>query len=1040
MMKNFYLISSLDTGIKKKWRRFIRLTFFMMIGFILSVSANSYSQSTEQWLNPDRAQQERTVTGVVSDQDGQPLPGVSIIIKGTTQGTVTDVNGEFTLSIPGDADALQFSFVGMKTQEIPIAGRTTFTVVMEEETIGLEEVVAVGYGVQKKVNLTGSVSNVKIEELERKNVTQASQLLAGEISGVSVNQSTGNPGKDAAAIRIRGMGTFSSAGNSPLILVDGFPASINSVNPNNIESISVLKDAASASIYGSRAANGVILITTKKGKEGELRVAYDSYVGKQEASEIPQFVDSWIYAEAVNESRVNMGQSIAYSDSEIEKFKSGEDPDAYPNKYHLKDLLTSGNGLTTRHNLTFSGGSNNTKFLFSTGYLRQNGLIEQNYYNRYDVHLNLIQKMSDKFLLDVKISGFRSQSEEPVTYDLLPVYEIINGALRLNNSIPGKRSDGSYGYLEQHSPEAFIDSKSFSNDLNNNLMGNVSLEWDIINSLKLTGKVNYSLNDAQEKQFSPEIEINPDLIRGPSRLNMRNSKNTDLTIESILNYDKRIDNHHFAALGGFSMESFNNNWIEAFRDNFPSDLLYELNVGSEGNMKNSGSAYSWKLLSYFGRINYSFKGKYLFEVNARYDGSSRFAEGNKFGFFPSISGGWRISEEDFFQSALPWITNFKIRSSIGRLGNQQIGTYPYQKTINLGFNYPIGGALASGGALTTLPFEEITWETTTITNLGFDIALLDNKLHFATDYFYKKTEDILYTISVAQVLGLTASEQNAGAIENKGWEFELSYNNSIGDFSYSIRPNFSLISNQVLSLANVEQDIGKGLFVGEPLNVIYGYEADGLFIDQADIDSYAKQHYNAKPGLIRYKDISGPDGVPDGKVSPAYDRKVIGSTIPKYLYGAGITAGYKSLDFYMQLQGLGGHYKMPQRWQYAFYNGSNIQEWQWEGRWTEENPDRNAAYPRLEATGSGSPVFGQNSTYWLLNAGFLRIKNIQLGYTIPENLIRGIEKFRIYLSGTNLITFDHFQEGWDPEMDMMYGGSGHYPLVKVITCGLNINF
>jgi TonB-linked SusC/RagA family outer membrane protein len=515
------------------------------------------------------------------------------------------------------------------------------------------------------------------------------------------------------------------------------------------------------------------------------------------------------------------------------------------------------------------------------------------------------------------------------------------------------------------------------------------------------------------------------------------SSSNDLTSEIFLNYDKSIKNHNFSLLGGVSQEAYNYDWINASRDNFPNDLLYELNAGSVGNMQNSGSAYSWKLMSYFGRFNYSFQDKYLIEANLRVDGSSRFAEDSRYGFFPSFSGGWRLSEENFMDQ-ISWIDNLKIRASWGELGNQQIGNYPYQKTVNLGYNYPIGGEISPGAAMTTLPFEDITWETTRITNGGVDVMVLDSKLSFIVDYFYKKTIDILYPISVSNVLGMSAGERNAGAIENKGWEFELTYKDEVGDFSYSIHPNFSIVDNQVLSLASVEQDINKGLFIGHPINSFYGYVADGLFVDQEDIDSYAKQNYTAKPGFIRYKDISGPDGIPDGIVSAQYDRKVIGSRIPKYSYGAGITADYKGFDFYIQLHGLAGYYQTPVgQWIYALYNQGNIQQWQWDERWTKENPDRNAAYPRLEETGSGSPVFGQSSTYWLYDASFIRIKNIQIGYTIPKNFIPNVDKLRIYISATNLLTFDNYQKGWDPEMTL---NSAHYPLLSNVVCGLNINF
>ncbi len=987
-------------------------------------------------------QQQRVVSGKITDSAGQPLPGVSIVIKGTTQGTVTDANGNYTLSnLPADA-TLVFSFVGMRTQEVFVGNRTSIDVLMEEEAIGIDEVVAIGYGTQKKINLTGAVTSVPVDQLSKKVVSQASQLLQGTTAGVTVRQSSGNPGDDQASFWVRGIGTFSGAGVSPLIIVDGFPGSINSVNPNDIESISILKDAASAAIYGSRAANGVILITTKSGKKEELTVTYESYIGKQEVTRLPEYLNSWEFAEAVNEIQQNEGSGILYSQAEIDKFRSGEDPINYPNKDHMNDLFNSGNGLQTKHNLIFSGGSGNTQYFFSMGYLKQNGIVQQNYYDQYNLRLNIDSKLMENLNLNVRLSGITSVQEEPIKLSstgiesILTFQNIISKAHHTNATVPGRLPDGTYGVFMGHpTAEAHLDSKSFDRQNHTGLENIVSLDWDVISSVKLSGKMSYRRNFNNRRQRATEFEVDPSHIYGPTQLRHTVSENQDLILESLINYDETFGDHYLHVLGGYNQQAFDNQNIMGFRADLLSPELEVLNAGATGYQKNSGGASKWRLRSFFGRINYSFKEKYFLEGNIRYDGSSRFAEGKRYGLFPSFSVGWRISEEDFFQ--IPWIDQFKIRISNGILGNQQIGTYPYQKVLSSGLPVVIGGQLKDGIRLAVLRDENLSWETTNVANMGVDITVLNGKLNFIADYFYKKTYDILYQLTVSDVLGMNVNEQNAGEVENKGWDFELVHKNTVRDFSYSINSNFSVVHNKLLKLANVQRDIDKGLFIGEPLQSIYGYETEGLFIDQEDIDNYALQNYSAIPGWPRYKDISGPDGEPDGKVTSAYDRKIIGNQFPKYTYGMGITANYKGFDFYTLVHGLGGMESQVGYQRLAYANSYNIQRWHWEERWTPENPDRNAGYPKFLTPNVQAP-WGDNLDYWMRNNSFLRIKTVQIGYNIPSVILSStfIDQFRVYLSGDNIKCFDNFIPGWDPEMPSVL----YYPPTRLWSLGVSVQF
>jgi TonB-linked SusC/RagA family outer membrane protein len=998
--------------------------------------------------NQNFGQQQRTVSGSVIDTKGQPLPGVTVLIKGTTQGTVTSADGTYSIvNVPADA-TIVYSFVGMRTKEVPVANQTVINVTMEEETIGIEEVVAVGYGVQKKVNLTGSVTTVGADKLEKKIVSQASQLLQGETTGVTVTQTSGRPGYDGADLKVRGLGTWSGAGTNPLVLVDGVPSSINSVNPNDIESITVLKDAASSAIYGSRAANGVIIVTTKQGVEGSMQVSYDSYIGKQKATELPHFADSWTYAEMFNEALINAGQNPLYSQDDINKFRSGTDPDNYPNKKHLEDLVNSNNGLQTKHNLTFKGGMKDALYFFSAGYLKQNGLVEKNTYDRYDLMLNVRGELRDNLVLNVKLSGVNSTEKRPagVTTSGMPTSDMMSimGNAHHDAAVaPGKKSDGTYGiYMGHPVPEAVLATEGFGETIGTSLTSIGSIEWNIIEGLKLTDRFSYRWSHSRNRLFGAEHTPDPNWTFGPSQASVTHSIGSSWLNEILLDFDRTFGSHYLHLLAGFSAESNTSEALSGYRDNFPTNKLFVLSAASAVNDSNSESLSTYKLESYFGRFNYSFQDKYLLEGNLRYDGSSRFAEGNRFGLFPSFSAGWRVSEEEFFQ--VPWIANLKLRGSYGVLGNQSIGNYPYQKVLSLGSIWVMGESeqFYPGIQLTSLPFADITWETTKITNGGIDISVLDGKLSLSVDRYYKLTDNILYALSVSQVLGMSVGQQNAGSVENKGWEFELVHENRIGDLTYSITPNFSVNKNKVLDLAGVEKDISRGLFINEPLQSIYGYKTDGLFVDAADIAGYATQNYTVKPGFPRYVDLSGPDGKPDGIISSAYDRTILGSSFPRHSYGMGISAGYKGFDFFTQLQGQGGHIKLIGGDELAFDNYGNIQMWHIENRWTPDNPDPKAKYPRLEMAYHGAP-WNDYLDYWTRNSTFLRIKHLQLGYDFSSKFLRNshISKLRVYIHGENIKTFDYFYPGWDPEMETSgYYAVNYYPITSLWSLGINVQF
>lgn len=989
-------------------------------------------------ITPKSLLQQNIIKGTVSDENGNPLPGVNVQVEGTTIGAITDGNGIYSIDKPNEKVVLIFSFIGYNTQKLAASGKTTINITLVPTLKSLDEVVVVGYGTQKKVNITGSVSNISSENIIGKTVTQASLALAGEMSGVSVRQLSGNPGSDQATIRIRGLGTFSGAGNNPLVIVDGVESSLNNLNPNDIKNISILKDAASSAIYGSKAANGVILVETKRGTEGKMKISYNTYFAKQKATEYINFVDSWTFAEALNEALTNMGSNKRFTDEDIQKFKSGEDPINFPNIFHYKDMFTSGSGFQNRHDITFNGGTSETQYYFSGGYLRQDGLVEKNFYDRYDMRLNLNSKIAEKIFLKVNVSGNVNTAKEPTGRETLDY--IVTAAVRLPNYIPGAKPDGSYGNIETHHPEADLASSSFAQTKGSYMSGNVDLSWNIFKDLKITGKMGYAESNSDYKKFTAQYVVNPTITVQPNKLTASKGNSNILTMESLIEYDKLFGDHSIHILGGFSQQVSYSNSLGAYRYGFPNNELFEINAASPTNSTNSGSASRNKLRSYFGRANYSYMEKYLFEANLRYDGSSRFPEKNRYGLFPSFSAGWRISKEKFFQNINLGINDLKIRGSWGELGNQSIGNYPYQELISLNQNYPIAGSLIAGAAITTLPNKNIIWETTRMKNVGLDASLINNKINLTVDYFIRTTYDILYNVSASSMLGATPSVENAGTVENRGWDFNLEYKNSYHDFSYSIAPTFSVVHNEVLKLANVKLDIARGLFVGKSLGSIYGYVSDGLFVDAGDIQNYATQPYVPSPGTIRYKDISGPDGVPDGVVTPAYDRKVIGSTMPSLMYGLRMNAKYKNLDLFVLFQGEGGNDRLLTGYELAFCNQGNIQKWQLDARWTNENPNPNAKYPRLDTQYSAF-YWTTPSTYWLSSCSFLRLKNIQLGYSLPSALSEklSISMFRVYISGQNILTFSKYKEGWDPEMEIR-SNTAFYPPTAVFSAGINVVF
>ncbi len=1006
---------------------------------------------------PPSAQQQRelkTITGTVSDDLG-PVAGANIKVKGTTLGIISDMDGKFVLEKVPENATIQVSYIGYVTQEIVITNQTHLNILLKEDAVGIEEIVVIGYGTQTKSRMISSVSTIKADEVNGRPVTMLTQAIAGQAAGVTSIQRSGQPGNSGTEIQIRGIGSF-GASSDPLILIDGIPGTMNTVDPNDVESITFLKDAASAAIYGARAANGVILITTKIGKtESKLKVSYNGYVGIQTPTSLPEMVSGWEYMELFNEAEPGK-----YSAEAIQKSKDGSDPDNYGNVDYIGQAFK--NSVQSGHNLSLVGGSAITQYSVSFGYLYQNGIIDNNDYNRYNTRINITNAISRTLKFTTRAYGRMSQENQPAppaSMDYTDMLNLIGNVVRTPSIYPDKLSNGDWGggVVGKGTPTSMAAAESFYKARGSEFGINLRLDWQVIEGLKLSAIGGYTQNDDATKRFLATQRINDKLTLSPSSLEQKTKFTDYKTLQFLAEYNKVFGRNEINVLVGHSFETSYYEDVTASRQNFPSNDYPYLGLGDDATQTNAGGASEWALDSYFGRLQYNFDMKYLAEFSMRYDGSSRFPKDKKYAFFPSVGIGWRISEEAFIKDNLTWLNELKIKGTYGVLGNQNTkksdGTqnyYPYQTVYSSGYNYPFGDAINKGLASTTYVDPAIHWESTETKDIGLEMSVLKNTLSFSATYFDKYTYNILVSpgSSVSTVIGKTLGDQNSGKLSNKGLELTLSYKNKIGDFKYGATGNFTYVKNEVLDLGTGNNVLqlngltGNGVdrFVDYPVNIYYGYKTDGLYIDQNDIDEWQKTNDQKnvnptpKPGDIRYKDISG-----DGVVGPE-DLVVLGSRVPKYSYGLNLTGEYKNFDLSILLQGVSGVSGYLDTYAgFAFNQAGQIQTWQRDERWRADAPSRTAKYPRLENLPSSGSNNTRMSDFWVLNASYLRIKNIQLGYTVPKSITDKLmlEALRFNLSGENLATFSHYRKGWDPEKN---GGSDYYPILANFTFGVNVIF
>jgi len=982
-------------------------------------------------------QQAKKITGKVTDSTGAALPGVSVVVKGTTTGVITDSDGNYTLTNFPENAILKFSFVGMKTTEISVGNQVKINVTLADETIGLEEVVAVGYGTQKKANLTGAVGNIKMDDLKSRPLTNASLALQGTVAGVYALQSSGKPGDDNAVIDIRGVGTFGD--NSPLVIIDGFPGNMSDVNANDIQSISVLKDAASSSIYGNRAANGVILITTKKGTAGTMKISYNGYFGVQSATRLPNVLNSVDYATLRNEASANSGSIPNYTDADIQKYAAHNDP-MYPDIDYFK--VYYGQANTQNHRMSISGGNENIQYSFMLGQLNQDGILVGTSYKKTDFRSNIdAYFLKDKKLrLSAKLAGNLGVKNEPISVwnatwyaTLAPIYPLQNAA-------------GQYMTVNgELNPYASIKTGSTTELKRYSFSGQVEAEYKIIKDLSAQITYGYNVVTSNKNAFNANVVLkNKDGSTKTETSDLRVTDGTDIQtmLTSLLKYNKTFGKHDLNLLAGYSEEEFTYDWQDGYRKNFVNNTQRILSLGDAATQTNNAGNYDLGLQSYFGRINYAFDGKYLFEANIRRDGSSRFAKGNQWGTFPSFSGGWVVSKERFMQN-IDWLSSLKLRASWGQLGSQNISNYYNGSDIlSSGQNYSLGGTLNSGVAIRDMTNKELSWETAQQLNFGIDVTL-DHGFELTADYFDKRTKNLLLVGQIPGTMALNAPYVNAGEVQNKGIEASLTYRKT---FSNGIKLRATLnathIVNKITKMDVAEQlNSPKAIKVGAAINSFYGYKMDGIYqisdFDQADGKYTLKpgavsvSNYNAQPGDIKFKDLNN-----DGVVDNNHDRTIIGKQFPDLTYSLNLNLEWKGFDFSAFLQGVQGiegyfYYEIAT----PFSGVANLGSW-WKDRWTPTNPSN--SMPRVTLDEYRTNV---HSSFYVEDASYLRLKNIELGYTIDRKIISkmGIGSIRVYGSIQNAFTITKFK-GFDPEQTVNQTRAESFPQVRVMTMGLNVNF
>ncbi len=1005
---------------------------------------------------------ENTIKGIVLDENEIGLPGVNIILVGSQTGTTTNNNGEFSLTVPNSEATLRFSFIGYVSQDVIVANQNNITINLKPDVGALKEVIVVGYGTQEKKDVTGAVSSVKGTDFQNLPSGGAQQALQGRAAGVNIVRSGGAPG-NAGSIQIRGFGTVNNS--DPLVVIDGVPSgSMNDINPNDIESIEILKDASASAIYGTRAANGVVIVTTKRGAfDAPIKLTVNGYVGATTRIKLLEVLDAPTYSALKREAYANDGLPIP---------PIWEDAKYQTQKTNWQDALLK-TGITQNYDASIRGGGKYSSFSISGGYYNEQGIIGKSNYQRLSFRINSDHKIGNRLKIGQNLQFTNTHNNSPNTSSSQT--GLLWSAIRFPPGLPIKEADGSYSttkgigaFGDINNPIYTVDVQDTDN-IRNRFLGSVTGEFEIAKGLKLRANIATDATFANSKSF--DVKVTEQFRSGSyNQLFISNSKSWSLLQEYFLSFDKKTGDHSLNMVGGFTSQTFDNIFANQAGRDFASEdptlryMNYAGSIISLGN-NNGGRSYD-ALASFFGRANYSFKDRYLLTATFRSDGSSKFTKGNRFGYFPAFSLGWRLSEEDFFKNAFPVFSNLKLTGGWGQLGNQNIASLQYLALINSSYRYALGTGnpqnLVAGSAQSKLPNTNIGWETAEMTNIGLEAGLFKNALYLTFNYFIKDTKNMLLSPPSIGTIGTAAiPDQNIGQLRNEGLEIEASVRKTLGDVSFNIGANATFIKNKIVKLATpgaflASQLYGRGqqevvrTYEGQPYGTFYGYKSDGIYQNQSAIDAdpnltndERRTNGQIVPGDVRFKDLNN-DGMVDDQ-----DRTITGSPQAKINYGMNAGANYKGFDFNLFFIGVGG---------VSIFNADRMQGLdasysfnlyaEAENRWNGEGSGNEI--PRLSIENQNRNF--RPSDLFVEKGDFLRLKNMTLGYSIPKPIIEKLKMSaaRFYVSGQNIFTITKYT-GLNPELGYIGDNGGgnyrqlnvdyaQYPLARTWTIGATISF